>query len=269
MAKCEIAVAHWRTACKLDPVGREIAQSTINARVRRAVPESLKNWLRLLRSFAKLIRSDACECTLCGYTGRFWPFGDPPRPSAICSNCGSLERHRLMALWIEENRRELVDTSILHFAPEPVLARVFKKYATHYRGADVDPTYADTVLNMEDIDLPDQSVDLVVCSHVLEHVDDAKALSEVYRILTSGGRALLMFPIVEGWDHTYENPAHTSALERTKYFGQADHVRMFGRDVRNRIKNVGFALSELTAEEPEVSNFGLIRGEKLFIAMKA
>ena len=77
-----------------------------------------------------------------------------------------------------------------------------------------------------------------------------------------------MFPIVEGWDRTYEDPAHASPAARTVYFGQYDHVRMFGRDVRDRIRNAGFSLSEFTAVEPEVARYGLVRGEKLFIATK-
>lgn len=186
----------------------------------------------------------------------------------MCTKCESKERHRLMGLWIEDNRSTVRSSRILHFAPEPVLARFLRDRANQYKSADLDPTYADTVLNIEDIDLPDESVDLIVCSHVLEHVDDNKALSEMYRVLSPGGLALLMFPIVEGWEKTYEDKAFTSASDRTKYFGQADHVRMFGRDVRSRITSAGFSLEELTAEEPAVSQFGLIRGEKLFIATK-
>ena len=77
-----------------------------------------------------------------------------------------------------------------------------------------------------------------------------------------------MFPVVEGWENTYENSLHTSPADREMFFGQSDHVRMFGRDVRDRIENAGFSLTEFTAEEPNVSRYGLIRGEKLFIAAK-
>ena len=79
---------------------------------------------------------------------------------------------------------------------------------------------------------------------------------------------MLMFPIVEGWEHTYENPAHTSPQDRITYFGQVDHVRMYGRDVRDRITGAGFKLSEFTAEEPNVARYGLLRGEKVFVATK-
>ncbi|GAB3230066.1 class I SAM-dependent methyltransferase [Mycolicibacterium hippocampi] len=173
-----------------------------------------------------------------------------------------------MGLWIDNNSSIVSGARILHFAPEPSVASLCKSHSSEYHSADLTPGRADTVLNIESIELPDESVDVVVCSHVLEHVDDVRALDEIYRILTPGGRALLMFPIVEGWEHTYENPAHTSRADRTKYFGQFNHLRMFGRDVRDRITNAGFALAEFTAEEPEVARYGLIRGEKLFVATK-
>jgi len=206
------------------------------------------------------------ECNLCGYRGRFWPFGDPPRPGVACGNCDSLERHRLVGLWLGSNPVEGLE--VLHFAAEPGLSRLFEAVPTRYRTADLAPGY-DLVLNIEDIDLSDESIDLVVCSHVLEHVDDSKALSEIRRILRPGGRVLLMFPIVEGWENTYENPAHTQPEDRAKYFGQSDHVRYYGRNVRGRITDAGFHISEFTAEEPGVSLYRLSRGEKIFIATKA
>lgn len=208
------------------------------------------------------------ECNLCGYKGRFWPFGDPPRRGAACGGCGSKERHRLLAQWVADHPSIVDGANILHFAPEPHLAKLFKHRAGEYRAADLNPDAADIVLNIESIDLPDESVDLIVCSHVLEHVDDKKALHEMHRILSPGGRALLMFPIVEGWDSTYENPAHQSERDRVLYFGQRDHVRMFGRDVRDRITDAVFSLGEFTAEEPDVTRYGLARGEKVFIATK-
>ena len=82
-------------------------------------------------------------------------------------------------------------------------------------------------------------------------------------------QALLMFPISEGWDETYEDPAHTTLAARETYFGQSDHVRMFGRDVRDRIRKAGFNLSEFTAREPNVARYGLHRGEKIFVADKS
>lgn len=230
--------------------------------------ETVRNLRLLKRAIENLARADVRECNLCGYKGRFWPFGDPPRRGASCGGCASKERHRLIGLWVAANADVVDSANMLHFAPEPHLSKLFKNRASHYQTADLNPNAADIVLNIEDIALPDDSVDVIICSHVLEHVDDGKALHEMHRILRPGGRVLLMFPIVEGWDHTYENPAHISLEERVLYFGQKDHVRMFGRDVRSRITDAGFSLEEFTAEEPDVARHGLARGEKVFIATK-
>ncbi|WP_231643951.1 class I SAM-dependent methyltransferase [Mycolicibacterium baixiangningiae] len=240
---------------------------TYRARANRRVP-SAANLRSLLKGIASLSKPDRHECNLCGYRGRFWPFGDPPRRGATCAVCGSKERHRLLGLWVSAHSDAVDGVRILHFAPEPLLSSLFRGRSSAYQSADLNPHLADTVLNIEAIDLPADSVDLVVCSHVLEHVDDRKALAEMHRILRPGGLALLMFPIVEGWGHTYENPAHTSAADRTRYFAQSDHVRMFGADVRDRIRDVGFTLTEFTAQEPYVARYGLMRGEKVFVATK-
>jgi hypothetical protein len=74
-----------------------------------------------------------------------------------------------------------------------------------------------------------------------------------------------MFPIIEGWENTYENSSITKPAERSLHFGQEDHVRYFGRDVRKRIRDAGFTIEEYTAIEPQVTRFGLMRGEKVFV----
>jgi SAM-dependent methyltransferase len=143
-----------------------------------------------------------------------------------------------------------------------------KPLAGTYRTADLDPRYGDLVLNIEDIALPDESVDLVICNHVLEHVNPDLALSQLRRILRQGGTLLLMFPIVEGLEKTYRNPAITTPRDRDLHFGQDDHLQQFGRDIRNTIANAGLRLAEFTAVEPDVSRYGLTAGEKVFMASR-
>jgi SAM-dependent methyltransferase len=129
---------------------------------------------------------------------------------------------------------------------------------------------ADLKLDLEAIDLPDASVDLIIANHVLEHVDDAKASRELSRILRPNGVLLCMVPIVEGWATTYENPDITTDEGRMLHFGQEDHVRFYGRDFRDRIAKGGFSLrDEITAEGEEVIRYGLVRGEKVFVFEKA
>ena len=110
---------------------------------------------------------------------------------------------------------------------------------------------------------------MVLCNHVLEHVDHKRALGELFRILRPGGLAILSFPIVEGWSQHYDIGRLRTNDDRELHYGQWDHIKMFGANVRDDIRNAGFGLSESTALEPAAHKFGLIRGEKLFLASKA
>ena len=207
-------------------------------------------------------------CNVCGYRGRFQSGGKPRRIDARCPKCGSAERYRLLALWLDQHGNFLRDAYVLHFAPEAGLGAMLKKRVGRYESADIAPGRADRVLNIEAIAMPAASYDCIVCSHVLEHVDDAKALLEIYRVLKPGGVALIMLPVIEGWARTYENPQVVSPEDRKRHYGQADHVRYYGADVRGRIMAAGFALEEFTAEGPDVLTYALQRGEKVFIATK-
>lgn len=236
--------------------------------VKPFVPEllliSLRN-LRHLRWATKPIHVRSCP--LCAYDGYFRYFGRPPRLDALCPQCGSLERHRLFWLWFGGDKSKL-DEPILHFAPEAVLSEKFRKLYREYSTADLY-NKADFNLNIEYIDLPSGSLNTVICNHVLEHVSDRKALAEIYRVLSEKGRLVASVPIVEGWDHTYENDSITSPLERELHFGQFDHVRCYGRDFRDRLHSAGFAkVDEVTAEGRDVAKYGLLRGEKVFICSK-
>jgi predicted SAM-dependent methyltransferase len=146
------------------------------------------------------------------------------------------------------------------------MAEFIKIRAAEYRSADLFMTGCDLVLNLEKIDLSDESVDAFVASHVLEHVNDSKALKELYRCLREGGVALIMTPIIEGWAETYENTAITSQHDRNLHFGQFDHVRYYGADLRDRILEAGFQLEEFTAPPQDCVEYGLMRGETVFLA---
>jgi SAM-dependent methyltransferase len=207
-------------------------------------------------------------CNVCGYRGRFQAAGKPRRIDARCPRCGSAERYRLLALWLDSHGGFLRDARVLHFAPEAGLTTMLKTRIGRYETADIVPGRADRVLNIEAIAAPDASYDCVVCSHVLEHVDDAKALREIYRVLKPGRVALIMLPLIEGWATTYENPDVVTPEDRKRHYGQSDHVRYYGADVRDRIRRAGFALEEFTAQGPDVLTYALQRGEKVFIARK-
>ena len=197
--------------------------------------------------------------------------GRPARLDAKCPRCDSLERHRLLALALDRGLLPVPDNpscDVLHFAAEPVLERLFRQTWTNYRTADLF-LKADLTLDLENIDLPDESVDLIIANHVLEHVDDTKATQELNRILRAEGILICMVPIIEGWDQTYENESVVSEQDRLLHFGQKDHVRYYGRDFPQRVEKGGFTNThQVTAETADILSFGLVRGQKVFAFTK-
>ena len=209
------------------------------------------------------------QCPVCDFHGWFDRFGRPPRLDALCPRCGSLERHRLLFLAmtrgvITEGIDEATDP-VLHFAAEPQLERILRARFGNYKTADLFEK-ADLKINLEEMDLPDGKFRLIIANHVLEHVDDFKASSEIARILTDDGILVAMVPIVEGWETSYENPEITDETGRWLHFGQGDHIRYYGRDFTDRIERGGLKLKhEITAEGSDVVTYGLARGEKVFV----
>lgn len=209
------------------------------------------------------------ECLVCGHRGRFWSFGNPPRRNAQCPRCGAKERHRLMALWMRALSEPLfAGKRVLHVAPDPgerVLVRDAKEYTT----ADLDRTDVDLKLDLTATGLEDGAYDVILCSHVLEHIpDDAAAMREIYRILMPGGVAILMVPYIAGLAETYEDPAITDLYGRHQHFGQKDHVRLYGRDYVDRLRDAGFEVEVFTAAPADCVRYGLILGEPLFAGWK-
>jgi SAM-dependent methyltransferase len=207
-------------------------------------------------------------CPLCDHYGYFRAFGQPPRYDAECPRCHSLERHRLFLLWSRTRPLVTSQSAVLHFAAEQSIKAVLSKQAGFYQTADLSEKGADLKLDIERIALRDASFDVVVASHVLEHVDDRKALGELRRILKPGGTLIVMIPIIEGWDDTYEDAGIVTSAEREIHFGQWNHVRFYGRDVRERIRQAGFALEEYAASGADCVKYGLLRGERIFLARK-
>lgn len=205
-------------------------------------------------------------CPICGFEGHFLDQGYNVRVDSECPRCHSLERHRLFALWLRDHRALLADKRILHFAPEASVRSLVKDVSPHYRTADLFERDVDFKEDIENLSFADESYDAIICFHVLEHVDDEKAIAEFRRILAPDGVALIAVPIVEGWDVTYEDPAVVSGNGRRLHFGQHDHLRMYGRDFRDRLTAGGLDVEEHVAAGAECVRYGLLPGERLFIA---
>ena len=210
------------------------------------------------------------QCPICNYHGMFAPHGNAPRLDACCPSCGSLERHRLIHIFCERTAPFAKTHSILHFAPEAHLRTFVASRVGTYETADLkdDAKLTHPRLNIEDTRLPDSQYDWIICNHVLEHVNDTKALAEFYRMLKPGARALITVPVAEGMPHTFDDPAIATPEARLLHYGQADHVRYFGRDVRDRIRAAGFDLAEFGPEWPDVATHSISHDNTIFIATK-
>jgi SAM-dependent methyltransferase len=185
------------------------------------------------------------ECPLCERTFSRW------RGHAMLGNCpfcGSAPRHRLLKLslareWNHQSR----PLDVLHFAPEWGVQRGFRSNPRvgRYVTADLSAPGVDVHCDITALDFADQEFDVVVCSHVLEHVrDDRRALKELRRVLRPGGVAYIQVPY-DSNRHTDEDPNVTDPVERERRYGQFDHIRMYGRDLIGRLSEAGFKVDEL------------------------
>jgi SAM-dependent methyltransferase len=188
------------------------------------------------------------ECPLCGSRyRRFMPYGYVEvRKNALCPRCLSLERHRLLWLWIEQGGAGL-EGKFLHIAPEVCLERKFEKIFTpeNYITADLESPLAKVKIDVQAIPFPDRTFDIVFCNHVLEHVaDDRRAMSEMYRVMKPGGWGVMLAPIDESRKSTFEDDTVTDPAERTRLFGQYDHRRVYGKDYAQRLREAGWQVEE-------------------------
>ncbi len=169
---------------------------------------------------------------------------EPRHPDrGLCPACGLRQRHRLLWLYLE--RRLALGSRplrVLHFAPEAGIAQRLRAMpGVDYVSGDLEPGRADRQLDLTALELPDAAADLVLCSHVLEHVgDDAAAIRELHRVCAPGGRVLVQSPVMGLV--TREDAAERDPAQRRRRFGQDDHVRIYGRDLADRLAAPGFAV---------------------------
>ncbi len=209
-------------------------------------------------------------CPMCGYHGIFVSVGRPTRWDARCTQCGSRERHRLTWLWLTENgSNKFEGKRIIHFAPEKIWMKKMQGQ-TRYETADLYQKNVTHRENMTRLSLPDHSYDVVMCHHVLEHIDDdSTAMKELFRILKPGGMAVLSVPINTSRYATYEDSAITDPAIRRKCFGGTDHLRFYGMDFGDKLSAIGFKVDIFRLPEPDETRYGLLNNEFIYIAHKA
>ena len=219
------------------------------------------------------------ECPVCrGKFRRFLPHGLSNRQNAACPRCGSLERHRLIWLYLRDKTDFFSSNlKVLHFAPEFCFQRIFRSLPNlDYVSADLTSNEAMERMDITNIPVKNDTYDCILCCHVLEHIpDDMKALKELYRVAKPKGWAIIHVPI-KG-EKTFEDLSVKSPEERLKHYGQEDHFQIYGSDFLEKLQSVGFRvkvgsyLAEL--DEKRIEYHGLVvegeTKEKIYFCSKA
>ncbi|MBU7317609.1 glycosyltransferase [Paenibacillus sp. SM 69] len=197
--------------------------------------------------------------------------------TAICPSCYSMDRERVFKIYIERETQLLQSTAkVLHIAPERQLRNWLVKYQNlKYVCGDLFPQDSLTQkVDITSILYPDNSFDVILCSHVLEHIpDDTRAMNELYRVLKKGGWGILQVPICISIDDTYEDFSITTPEGRLEAFGQDDHVRIYAKnDYIKRLEKAGFEVSffnlALKYSISEAHQYGLQENDYLYIVRK-
>ena len=164
---------------------------------------------------------------------------------------------------------------MLHIAPEQIFYKKFKNNLNwDYTTFDLKSPLADIKGDITNLSFKNNSFDLIICNHVLEHIeDDRSAMSEIYRVLKKDGIGILQVPIDNNLEKTYEDRTVVSKKDRAKHFGQYDHVRVYGRDYKDRLENIGFIVNFINytdeIENNLISKYGLIKGELIPVVRKS
>jgi len=197
------------------------------------------------------------------------------RKNALCPGTLSLERHRLLWLYLDRETNFLSSNlKVLHVAPEQVFYKKFKKLKNwEYFTFDLNSPIADIKGDLISTNFKDEYFDLIICNHVLEHIEDDKsALDEMYRILKYNGISILQVPINVERENTFEDLSIKSKIQREKYFGQYDHVREYGLDFKDRVEQAGFKVEMINyskkISQDLVIKYGLMKDDLIPIGKK-
>ncbi|KAA0546720.1 methyltransferase domain-containing protein [Bacillus sp. BGMRC 2118] len=199
------------------------------------------------------------------------------KKTAMCPICKSLDRERLFKIYIEQETQLLEKPqSLLHIAPEKNLRNWIRGHRNiSYTCGDLFPQDNEMErIDLTEIPYEDNTFDVILCSHVLEHIiDDQKAMKELYRVLRPGGWSILQVPIALNIESIVEDNSITTPEGRKRHFGQDDHVRLYNRDgFINRLRLSGFIIHLFNLAEKiglvETKSYGLSKGDYLYIVTK-
>ena len=227
--------------------------------------------------FAFYYRGTTFEDPIDGKTFRsFLPYGyESPRENVLSPSTLSLERHRLLWLFLKTKTNFFTSPlKVLHFAPEQAFYKRFRKLENlEYTTTDLNSPLADVKADICDLPFPNDSYDVILCNHVLEHIpNDTKAMEELYRVLKPGGWGVFQIPQDLNRAHTFEDDSITDKTERAKIFGQYDHVRIYGRDYFNKLRSVGFKVEEVDytnqLSSEDIDRYRLATGEIIPVVRK-
>lgn len=206
----------------------------------------------------------------------FLPYGYAnQRANVLSPSTFSLERHRLLWLYLQNETNFFNDSlKVLHFAPEQAFYKKFKNQPNlDYTTTDLNSPLADVKADICNLPFENNMFDVILCNHVLEHIpNDTLAMQELYRILKPGGFAILQIPQDLNREHTFEDNTIIDKKERTKIFGQYDHVRIYGRDYFNKLRSIGFTVEEVDYTtkftKQEIEKYSLAKNEIIPVCYK-
>lgn len=206
----------------------------------------------------------------------FLPYGyGNQRNNVLSPSTLSLERHRLLWLYLKnETDFFTVKKSVLHFAPEQCFLNRFRQLKNlEYTTTDLLSPIADVKADICNLPFDDNSYDIILCNHVLEHIpDDTKAIQELYRVMKPGGYGIFQIPQELDREVTFEDNTITDKAERAKIFGQYDHVRVYGRDYFDKLRSIGFKVEEIdytaTLSAEAIKKYCLSKGEIIPVVYK-
>lgn len=204
------------------------------------------------------------ECTVCGKGNK--KFIQLPDTDLLCPFCGSRSRTRRLYSYLLKNN--LLEGKILHFSPSRSVYRMLKKKPdiTYFSTDFEDEFLADYRYDITAIPAENNFFDLILCYHILEHIEnDKKAMAELFRVLKPGGTCLIQTPFKDG--KIYEDFSKKTPEERAGAFGQEDHVRIYSVEgLLKRLNESGFQNIEIKTF-PEEKRFGFMH-ETVLIAKK-